>query len=116
MSIKSRIKDLASTHGVSIAEHERKLNFANGSITKWDKQSPSSERLQAVADYFDVSVDYLLGREKIKDDIDIHISGTGLFRKAVQENKLSESEQKDLAKDMDAYLKFRAEQLRNNRG
>lgn len=62
MSVKSRIKDLASTHGISIAELERKLNFANGSITKWDKQSPSSERLQAVADYFDVSTDYLLGR------------------------------------------------------
>lgn len=62
MSLKSRIKDLANVHSISIAELERKLNFANGSITKWDKQSPSSERLQAVADYFDVSVDYLLGR------------------------------------------------------
>ena len=63
MSIKSRIKELANAHGISIAELERKLNFANGSITKWDKQSPSSERLQAVADYFDVTTDYLLGRK-----------------------------------------------------
>lgn len=62
LSIKSRIKELANAHGISIAELERKLNFANGSITKWDKQSPSSERLQAVADYFDVTTDYLLGR------------------------------------------------------
>lgn len=62
LSIKSRIKELTNAHGISIAELERKLNFANGSITKWDKQSPSSERLQAVADYFDVTTDYLLGR------------------------------------------------------
>ena len=30
-----------------------------------DKQSPSSERLQKVAEYFDVSTDYLLGRSDI---------------------------------------------------
>ena len=62
MSIKSRIKDLANERHISIAELERKLDFANGSVTKWDKQSPSAERLQKVADYFDVTTDYLLGR------------------------------------------------------
>lgn len=62
MSIKSRIKDLANERHISIAELERKLDFANGSVTKRDKQSPSAERLQKVADYFDVTTDYLLGR------------------------------------------------------
>ena len=46
---------------MTIAELERKLDFSQGSISKWDKQSPSSERLQKVANYFSVSTDYLLG-------------------------------------------------------
>lgn len=69
MSVKSKIKDLASEHHISIAELERKLDFANGSISKWDKQSPSSERLSKVADYFNVSTDYILGRNPKEDDL-----------------------------------------------
>lgn len=67
MSIKSRIKDLASGRHISIAELERSLDFANGSISKWDKQSPSSDRLLKVANYFGVTTDYLLGRESKAD-------------------------------------------------
>lgn len=57
-----RVKLLANEKKMTVAELERKLNFAQGSISKWSKQSPSSERLQKVADFFDVSADYLLGR------------------------------------------------------
>lgn len=57
-----RVKELARNQGMTVAELERKLNFSQGSISRWVKQSPSSERLQKVADYFDVSTDYLLGR------------------------------------------------------
>ena len=41
---------------------ERKLGIGNGTITKWDKRSPSSEKLAAVADHYNVTTDYLLGR------------------------------------------------------
>ena len=61
MGIVDRIKELSATKNMTIAELERKLDFANSSIRKWDNQSPSSIRLQKVAEYFDVSVDYLLG-------------------------------------------------------
>lgn len=57
-----RVRLLANEKKMTVAELERKLNFAQGSISKWSKQSPSSERLQKVADFFDVSADYLLGR------------------------------------------------------
>ncbi|WP_436666767.1 helix-turn-helix domain-containing protein [Latilactobacillus sakei] len=67
-SLKDRIKQLASEHAMSIAELERKLNFANGSISKWDKQSPSMDRITIVADYFNVTTDYLIGRNKTPKD------------------------------------------------
>ena len=56
-----KVKDLVDEKKMTIAELERKLDFSQGSISKWDKQSPSSERLQKVANYFSVSTDYLLG-------------------------------------------------------
>lgn len=67
-SLKDRIKQLANDHSMSIAELERKLNFANGSISKWDKQSPSMDRITLVADYFDVTTDYLIGRNQTPKD------------------------------------------------
>lgn len=39
------------------------LNISSASITGWKQGSPpNSERLVAIADYFDVSTDFLLGR------------------------------------------------------
>ena len=61
MSLLVKVKDLVDEKKMTIAELERKLDFSQGSISKWDKQSPSSERLQKVANYFSVSTDYLLG-------------------------------------------------------
>ena len=41
----------------------KELNIAASSITGWKQGSPpNSERLIAIADYFGVSTDYLLGR------------------------------------------------------
>ena len=62
MSLLDRIKLLASTHQLSLAELERKLNFSNGSLRKWDSSTPSGDKIEKVADYFNVSTDYLLGR------------------------------------------------------
>lgn len=60
MSLLSRIKKLCINRDTSLAGLERNLGFSNGSIIKWDKNSPSVEKLKKVADYFHVSTDYLL--------------------------------------------------------
>lgn len=56
------IKELAREKGISIRELEISLGFSNGYFSKWKKVSPNSEGLQKVANFFGVSVDYLLGR------------------------------------------------------
>lgn len=62
MSVLYKIKDLANEKGVSLSELERSIGISNGSISKWEKSSPKADTLQKVADYFNVSTDYLLGR------------------------------------------------------
>ena len=70
MSIKNRIKELSERRGMSLAELERKLNFGNGTIAKWDRRSPSSDKLTEVANYLNVSTDYLLCRPEAEKNID----------------------------------------------
>lgn len=67
-TIKERIKNLAEANGETLASIEKKLEIGNGTIGRWDVSAPTADRLQAIADYFDVSVDYLLGRESEEMD------------------------------------------------
>lgn len=60
MTLKERIKKLATERGISLPELEATLGFGNSTIVKWDKSIPNAEKLNAVAKYFGVSMDYLL--------------------------------------------------------
>lgn len=80
MSLKSRIKTLANEHGMSLTILESTLGFGNGTITKWDKTTPNADKLNKVAKYFNVSMDYLL-------------NGT-------DPDGLSEADNRDIAKDL----------------
>ena len=60
MSIIKNIQWLCKKHGTSIPKIEKELGFSNGSVYNWDKNSPSVDKLQKVADHFKVSTDYLL--------------------------------------------------------
>lgn len=62
MNAYEKIKELATEKGMSVRELEINLGYSNGYFGKWKKVSPNSEGLRKVADYFNVSVDYLLGR------------------------------------------------------
>jgi len=66
----ARIKDLCVNKDSSFAKLERELGFGNGTIRNWDKNSPSVDKLQKVANYFMVSTDYLLGRDAIETTVE----------------------------------------------
>ena len=64
MSLVGCIRRLCLDHGISIAQLERETGLASRTIGRWDESKPSVDKVQKVAEYFDVSVDYLLGIEK----------------------------------------------------
>lgn len=64
MSIVENIRALCQKANITFAFLERQLNLGNGTIRKWDKNTPSVDKLCKVADFFSVTVDYLLGRRK----------------------------------------------------
>lgn len=56
------VKELCKKHGISLNALEEKLGYSRNALYKLKTQKPSAERLQQIADYFNVSTDYLLGR------------------------------------------------------
>jgi len=63
-----RIAELAKKRGLSLTAFEKAVGLHN--IYRWDVNTPSADKLLKVADYFGVSVDYLLGREAAGQDPD----------------------------------------------
>lgn len=60
------IRTLCNKKGITIYRLEKECGLSVNSIMKWRAASPAATALSKIADYFEVSVDYLLGREEIK--------------------------------------------------
>jgi repressor LexA len=60
MNLTDRIRSIAAEEGHTFASIERSLSFGQGTIRKWDKSSPSCDKLLRVANLLSVSTDYLL--------------------------------------------------------
>ena len=66
MTLKERVKNLCKNRGVSMNQLEKELEFASGYISKLDKSTPNSKNIQKIANYFNVSVDYIMtGKETV---------------------------------------------------
>lgn len=57
-----RIKDLAKQKGISLNALEKKLGYSRNTLYSMKDKKPNAERVSEIADYFQVSTDYLLGR------------------------------------------------------
>lgn len=66
-----KIFSLMTERGISAAQLTKDAYLTVGSITQWKKGTakPSAENLSKLADYFGVSVDYLLGRTEIRETV-----------------------------------------------
>lgn len=82
MSTYETIKDLCKQHSIAVTALEKELGFGRGSIGKLRNGQTSAERLQKIADYFNVSTDYLL---------------TG-----IDDDGLTIKDNRDIAKDMES--------------
>lgn len=68
MNVYEKIAKLADSKGVTIQIVEQECGLSNGSIKKWTTSTPKADRLAKVAEYFKVSVDYLLGLTEYKNN------------------------------------------------
>lgn len=63
------LKTLRAESGLSLRELSQKLNFSYSSLGKYERneQEPNLETIIKIADYFDVTVDYLIGRSLFRN-------------------------------------------------
>ena len=89
MTVFERIEELRKTQNLSQGKLEKELGFSNGSISKWRNSTPTYERLQKVADYFGVTVDYLM---------------TGENSAEKKESVLNERDERDISRRLEQTL------------
>ncbi|GAA6410634.1 hypothetical protein K040078D81_47510 [Blautia hominis] len=58
--IYEKIKHLCYKRHISIYRLEKDLGFSSCSVCKWKKSKPAVDKLQKVADYFGVPIEYFL--------------------------------------------------------
>lgn len=88
MTLKDRVKTLAQERGISLPALESELGFGNSTIVKWDKSTPNADKLNAVAKYFGVTMDYLLNGEN-KDSLPLTTKDERILKKLLIKQKNS---------------------------
>lgn len=94
MDFSKRLKQLREDKGLSQEELAERLNIPRTSVTHYERRDdriPRPKRLQEIADFFGVSVDYMLGRAKT-----VELNET-------EENFIKDIEQLTLAEIMKKY-------------
>jgi transcriptional regulator with XRE-family HTH domain len=97
------IKKLADNKGITLQKTATELGLSINAIYKWKTQAPKGKVLLKVADYFDVSVDYLLGREeKEVKKIDLKYDNFPLFFGG---EEITDTERQMINSLIETYLK-----------
>lgn len=86
MNLKERIKELCAQRGISMNKLEESLGFGKGYISKLGSSTPNASKIKKIADYFSVSLDYLMEGEPDQKD--------GLTAK----------DERDIKKDLDSIM------------
>lgn len=85
MGLYENIKIAAKEKGYSINRLEKELGFARSYIGKFKTITPSIDKIQKIADFLNVTTDYLMSGNK-------------------SENDLTARDNRDIAKDLDSIM------------
>ena len=86
MDLRERVKALCHKNGTSMNQVEMDLGFGKGYISKLGKSTPNTAKIQLIANYFDVSLDYLLNGTTPKSE----------------GSELNARDERDIKKDLDS--------------
>ena len=84
MGLYENVKNAAKDKGYSINRLEKELGFARSYIGKFKTITPSIEKIQKIADFLDVTTDYLMTGQK--------------------NEMLNSRDKRDIAKDLDSIM------------
>ncbi len=114
MSVLEKIQNLCKENDITISQLEKELQFGRGTLYKWANSSPTSDKLLKVAQYFSISVDYLL--ENDTSNLMNQNMNNGFFKivKEARQNGFS-PEDLDLAMNFLKQARERDDSYKNNK-
>ncbi|GGC74700.1 helix-turn-helix domain-containing protein [Enterococcus wangshanyuanii] len=112
MTAFDRLKKLCDKQGISVNTLEERIGLGKNTLYSWKKKVPTGSNLSKVADYFDVSTDYLLGRT---DNPNIEGKGeeefTTFFR--IDTKDVPEEHREKLEEELRDYYEYMKNKLKN---
>lgn len=68
--IKDKLKELRKKNNLTQVEFAKIFNIANGTVGNWESgiRQPDHEMLSKIADFYGVSVDFILERETLESE------------------------------------------------
>jgi transcriptional regulator with XRE-family HTH domain len=104
MTLFERIKLLANQRNKNVKEVALELGFSENLFYRWKQTEPKAKDLEKVAKYFDVNVDYLLGRTINTNPLETEEDNIPpeFFMIQRKSKRLSQKDQQRLLKIMEA--------------
>lgn len=99
-----KIKELAKSRGKSMKQVALDLGLPYNTFYKWNKQTPKIDKIKVVADYFGVSIDYLLGNEEVNTQQGIDLEKMLDEAMTFSGKPLSEHDREVVRNLVEAYL------------
>lgn len=94
-----RLKELRKQHNLTQLEFAKQFHVSNGAVGNWEsgQRMPDSDTLSRIADFFNVSVDYVLGRtdEPTTNSLDKQLEGVD-FALWGEVHDLTDEEKQDI--------------------
>lgn len=111
-----RITELCEERGTTINKVERELGLAVSTIIKWKdiKRSPSVFSVKKVADYFGVSMEYLLGETDNRISLSEVLADDGVVSLQRAMNNLTPSDKTFFMKMLKGAFGYAFEEDNNN--
>ncbi|KZK04920.1 XRE family transcriptional regulator [Lactococcus cremoris] len=110
-----KLQELSKKTGKSFAVIERDLGLPKNSMYNYKKSNPTSERLNQLAKYFNVSADYLLGGDDKKRDENLTEQENDLVRAfRIESEDMTEEEQAQFNKSLKDMMKIAKDLLNDD--
>lgn len=111
MKFKDRLVQLRKELNLTQTKFAKKIGFSRTAISAWEigRNEPSNEDTIKIADFFGVSVDYLIGNSNIRNPEElknIQFANNG----GLDTNGLDEEEMRELQRQIDFIKKMKKKQ------
>lgn len=111
MTLFERVSALSKKQGKSLKDVAEELGLSRHAFYSWKTSSPKAESLEKVANYFDVSVDYLLGRTD--NSSPVAKPEEGFLR--LNMSDLTPEEREEVEKDIDDIYQLALQKIKKRR-